>query len=90
VTAEAISFERYLQILDPVLGLAAFCIVLVEFVRAIGLVGYYKAGVGALLHHLCLVDDPALDLPASRLVAAFRYEPDLSLVFYVAFLGFVE
>jgi hypothetical protein len=70
VAAEAIGFERYLQILDPILCLAPLSVMSVEFIGLIGFVGHHKAGVGALFHHLGFVDDPALDLPASRLVMA--------------------
>src|SRR5919106_252784 len=60
----------------------------VEFIGLIGFVGHHKAGVGALFHHLGFVDDPALDLPASRLVMALGKQPDLSpALLFVATLG---
>src|SRR5215212_3488032 len=71
LAAEAIGFERYLQILDPILCLATLSVMSIEFIGLIGFVSHHKAGVGALFHHLGFVDDPALDLPASRLVMAF-------------------
>ena len=71
VAAEAIGFERYLQILDPILRLATLGVMSVEFIGLIWFVGHHKAGIGALFHHLGFVDDPALDLPASCLVVAF-------------------
>jgi len=70
VAAKAIGFERYLQILDPILRLPTLGVMSVEFIGLIGSVGHHKAGVGALFHHLGFVDDPALDLPASRLLMA--------------------
>jgi hypothetical protein len=44
VTAEAIGFERYLQILDPVFGFATPGIVIVECPWHLGLVSHYKSG----------------------------------------------
>jgi hypothetical protein len=44
VAAEAIGFERYLQILDPILCLATLSVMSVEFIGLIGFVSHHKAG----------------------------------------------
>jgi hypothetical protein len=44
LAAEAIGFERYLQILDPILRLPTLGVMSVEFIWVLGFVGQHEAG----------------------------------------------
>ena len=59
VVAEAVRLERVLEVLDPVLGLPAVDVPVVDGQRLLGAGGDYEAGVGALGQRLGLEDDAA-------------------------------
>src|SRR5687767_3864022 len=90
MATEAIRLYVELEVLYPVLPFSAPCVKFVEGLRFVVPRANDEAPVGPSLHDFGLVDDPALLLPACRLVGILAEEPGFPRRPLMLLAGFFE